>query len=98
MSSKVIRCTSCGNLSRTEYSCGCYWCLECCDACPCNYVSCYGSPAFGCDRPRRGGGRMNDDVPYDVEVASEDGCCGSRWENHRFPTLPVRKMLVQVEW
>ena len=38
----------------------------------------YGSPA-GCDRPRRGGGRMNDDVPYDVEVASEDGCCGSRW-------------------
>ena len=47
MSSKVIRCTSCGNLSRTEYSCGCYWCLECCDACPCNYYI-YGSPA-GCD-------------------------------------------------
>jgi hypothetical protein len=47
MSSKVIQCASCDNISKTEYSCGCYWCSECCDACPC--ASYLYSNQFGCD-------------------------------------------------
>jgi hypothetical protein len=35
MSSKIVQCEECGNTSKTLYACGCYWCDECCDACPC---------------------------------------------------------------